>query len=142
MEKERRVYQYATGRGGVPVGKQSPMGDFEREERVYQYASGRGGQPIPKDEREKWEKKHNMIHFGKGPKGWKRSDERIRDDACEILYKSHDVDASDVEVDVKDGCIYLKGTVESRQAKKLAEEAVENILGTKDVFNEIRIRSV
>lgn len=137
---EKRVYQYATGRGGVPIGNESPMGDYENEDRVYQYASGRGGTPVSGEDSRTWERQHEMLHFGKGPKGWQRSDERIKDDACETLYKSHDIDASDIEVNVKDGCIFLHGTVESRSVKRMAEEAVENILGVRDVQNLLRIR--
>jgi hypothetical protein len=39
---ERRVYQYATGRGGVPIGKDRGVSD-ESDEGDYQYATGRGG---------------------------------------------------------------------------------------------------
>lgn len=77
--------------------------------------------------------------FGKGPKGWKRSDERIREDACEALYRDSEVDASDIDVSVKDNCIFLKGTVSSRQEKRAAERCVENLSGVEDVQNELRI---
>ncbi|MFL5785461.1 MAG: hypothetical protein ACJ76H_12660 [Bacteriovoracaceae bacterium] len=39
---QRRVYQYATGRGGVPIGKEKGVSD-EGEQVDYQYATGRGG---------------------------------------------------------------------------------------------------
>lgn len=147
MERERdtrrygvpRVYQYATGRGGVPLEHESPMWDFDEEDRVYQYATGRGGHPISPDERAKWERQYHATHFGKGPKNWKRSDERIREEACEALYSSYDVDASNIEVNVKDGCIHLRGTVDSRRSKILAEQEVEDIAGVTDVQNELRI---
>lgn len=137
---EKRVYQYASGRGGSPIGNESPMGDYSEDERVYQYASGRGGTPLSREETTTWGKQHNMLHFGKGPKGWQRADDRIKEDACEALYKSHEIDASDIEVDVKGGCIFLHGTVESRMVKRLAEEYVEDILGVKDVQNQLTIR--
>lgn len=137
---EKRVYQYATGRGGTPIGNESPMGDYSNDEHVYQYASGRGGNPVSREDMATWEKQHNMLHFGKGPKGWQRPDDRIKEDACEALYKSHEIDASDIEVDVKEGCIFLHGTVESRKVKRLAEEYVEDILGVRDVQNQLSIR--
>lgn len=79
--------------------------------------------------------------FGKGPKGWRRSDERIRDEACEALSDSWDVDASQIEVEVKDGCVYLRGTVDSRNSKREAERAVEDLLGVTDVRNELNVKA-
>lgn len=78
-------------------------------------------------------------HFGKGPQGWKRSDERIKEDVCEALYRSYDVDASSIDVIVKEGCVTLKGSVESREAKRAAERCVEDLSGVDDVQNELRV---
>ena len=87
-----------------------------------------------------WHRAENIAsHFGKGPKGWTRSDEKIREDACEALYCDFHVDASNIDVSVKDGCIFLRGTVESREVKKHAENCVEKISGIIDVHNELRI---
>jgi BON domain len=79
-------------------------------------------------------------HFGKGPKGYKRSPERIRDEACEILARDFDLDASDIEVDIKDDVLILKGEVNSRRDKRLAEYLVENIAGISDVLNQLKIK--
>jgi hypothetical protein len=78
--------------------------------------------------------------FGKGPKGWKRSDERIKEEVSEALYRDYHVDASEIEVEVKDGVVTLSGTVDSRQAKRSAEECIENLTGVSDVHNRIRIQ--
>lgn len=77
--------------------------------------------------------------FGKGPKGYQRSDERIREEVCEALYRDYHVDASEVEVDVKEGIVTLSGTVDSRQSKRAAEQCVENLTGVSDVHNRVRI---
>lgn len=77
---------------------------------------------------------HDGAHVGKGPRGYKRSDEDVYHDVCQMLTLT-DVDASDIEVSVKDGCVFLNGTVESRGAKKMAELAIENISGVLDVQN-------
>lgn len=77
---------------------------------------------------------------GKGPKGYKRSDERIREDACEALYRNPYIDASDIDVAVKDGQVTLRGTVESRNAKREAESCIENLSGVDDVQNELRLK--
>ena len=79
-------------------------------------------------------------HFGKGPKGWKRSDERIREEACEALYRDARIDASDIDVEVKEGTVKLRGNVDSRDIKRAAERCVEDISGVEDVQNELRVK--
>jgi osmotically-inducible protein OsmY len=76
---------------------------------------------------------------GKGPKGYQRSDERIREEICERLTQHPEIDASEIEVKVDKGEVTLTGTVEERQAKRLAEDAVENISGVRDVHNQLRV---
>jgi hypothetical protein len=78
-------------------------------------------------------------HTGKGPRGYQRSDERIREDAHEALTQDGSVDASDIEVQVRDGEITLSGNVSSRQAKRAAEDCVERVSGVKDVKNQLQV---
>lgn len=78
-------------------------------------------------------------HYGKGPKNWKRNDDRIREDVCEALYQDYFVDASEIEVDAKDGCVSLTGRVETREEKREAERCIEWIPGIIDIINEIRV---
>jgi hypothetical protein len=80
-------------------------------------------------------------HTGRGPRGYRRSDDRIREDVSEELAQHGWIDASDVEVEVKDGEVTLKGTVDDRSQKRMAEDVAERITGVKDVHNELRIRS-
>jgi len=75
---------------------------------------------------------------GKAPKGYTRSDERIREDICERLMLSP-YDASDVEVTVARGEVSLTGTVRSRADKWGIEDVAEAILGVQDVHNQIRV---
>lgn len=79
--------------------------------------------------------------FGKGPKGWKRSPERIKEDVCEALWRNPRVDATDIDVSIEnDSCVCLRGTVDGREAKREAEYCVENLSGVEDVRNELRVR--
>lgn len=80
-----------------------------------------------------------VSHRGKGPKGFKRSDDRIREDVGQALSDHHDIDASDVEVTVKDGEVTLTGTVDARHTKRLAERAIEHLSGVVDVHNQLRV---
>jgi len=78
--------------------------------------------------------------FGIGPKGYKRSDDRIREDISERLEDHPQIDASNIEVSVNDGVVTLSGTVDDRRAKRLAEDVTEDIRGVKDVHNQIRVQ--
>jgi hypothetical protein len=82
-----------------------------------------------------------VSHAGKGPKGYRRSDERIKEDANEHLTHDHHVDAGEIEVSVENGVITLSGTVEDRQMKRMAEDCVEGINGVIDVKNDLKVES-
>lgn len=77
---------------------------------------------------------------GVGPKGYERSDERIREDICERLTEHDAIDASNIEVRVAEGVVQLSGEVPERYMKHLAEDAVVDAVGVKDVDNTLRVR--
>lgn len=79
-------------------------------------------------------------HSGKGPKGYQRSDERIYEEVCEVLYDHGEIDASGITVRVENGEITMEGSVDSRQTKRMTEEAVEHLSGVRDVHNRLRIQ--
>jgi osmotically-inducible protein OsmY len=76
---------------------------------------------------------------GRGPRGYRRSDERIREDACECLSEDSYIDASEIDVLVADCEVTLSGTVRTREEKRRAEDLVSQVSGVKDVHNTIRI---
>jgi hypothetical protein len=78
--------------------------------------------------------------FGRGPKGYRRSDERIREEISDRLMTHPDIDASDFEVHVENGVVILAGTVEDRHEKRLAELIAEDALGVNDVENRLKVR--
>jgi hypothetical protein len=82
-----------------------------------------------------------LSHRGKGPKGYARSDARIQEDVSDRLTEDHDLDASSIEVLVKDGEVTLAGSVESRECKRRAEDLADDISGVKHVQNNLRITS-
>jgi osmotically-inducible protein OsmY len=79
---------------------------------------------------------------GSGPRGYRRSDSRIREDACEALTEDSYLDASNIDVSAQDGEITLSGTVTSRADKRRAEDLAEAIRGVRDVHNRIRVLSI
>jgi hypothetical protein len=78
-------------------------------------------------------------YSGVGPRGYRRSDDRIQDDINDRLTWNGQIDATDVQVDVKDGIATLSGTVNSRQDKRLAEYVAEDVSGVTDVQNNLKI---
>jgi hypothetical protein len=78
---------------------------------------------------------------GRGPKGWQRPDERIREDINERLTEHPEIDASEIEVQVRAGEVTLTGTVDDRHAKRMAEDLAERVSGVKDVHNNIRVQT-
>jgi osmotically-inducible protein OsmY len=79
-------------------------------------------------------------YTGRGPRGYQRADERIREDVCERLREHGALDASDMEVSVAGGEVTLRGSVSSRWAKREAEDVADTVTGVQDVHNELRVR--
>jgi osmotically-inducible protein OsmY len=77
--------------------------------------------------------------YGRGPKGYQRSDSRILEDVCDRLTYS-DVDAENIEVRVQNAEVTLSGWVRERWDKRRAEDVVEDVSGIRDVHNNIRVR--
>jgi hypothetical protein len=77
---------------------------------------------------------------GIGPKGYKRSDERIAEDVNDRLTEDGHIDASDIACAVRDGEVTLTGTVSSRDVKRRVEDLVDSISGVKDVQNNLRVK--
>lgn len=78
---------------------------------------------------------------GMGPRGYRRSDERIKEDVCQCLTDDHHIDASEIEVAVNDREVVLTGTVTSRMQKRHAEDLIERLPGVRDVINSLRVAS-
>jgi osmotically-inducible protein OsmY len=92
------------------------------------------------ERRRRMDKKEEGKHKGRGPKGYKRSDERIREDINDRLSDDHYVDASDIEVSVSEGEVTLTGTIDSKQAKRRAEDIADTISGVSNVLNQLRLK--
>jgi osmotically-inducible protein OsmY len=79
-------------------------------------------------------------YMGRGPKGYRRADERIKEDVCDRLTQHGQIDASDIDVQVQNGEVTLSGVVDDRPAKRMAEDVVESVSGVKDVHNQLKVR--
>jgi len=79
-------------------------------------------------------------HSGRGPQGYQRSDARIEEDVCEHLTHHGMLDATGIQVRVENGEVTLTGTVESRQAKRLAEDVLDSVSGVRDIHNQLHVQ--
>lgn len=79
-------------------------------------------------------------YSGVGPKNYKRTDTRIEEEVCNVLMKDRNIDASNIEVNVRDGVVTLSGTVDSRMDKIEAEMVIEGIAGVQDIQNDIKLK--
>jgi osmotically-inducible protein OsmY len=142
------------GVGYYSVMYQGP-GQSEDEEREFDQSGVRYGQGqgagagwqggTDRSEREAWQQGWGSSwrgrggFSGRGPKGYQRSDERIREEVCDRLMADDWIDASDIEVTVEQGEVKLAGIVRDRQAKRRAEDVAEDVMGVRDVMNEVRV---
>lgn len=97
------------------------------------WTQGYGDNPANRD----WD---DVPRDRQGPRGYTRSDERIREHICERLARHHILEVSDVEVAVNEGCVTLEGTVPDRYMKHAIEDTADNCWGVKDVDNRIRVK--
>lgn len=76
---------------------------------------------------------------GVAPRGYQRSDDRIREDVCERLMDDG-LDCGGLEVTVRSGIVELSGEVEQRSDKHRIEQVAANVSGVSDVNNQLRVR--
>lgn len=82
---------------------------------------------------------NRTSYQGRGPKGYQRSDDRIREEICDCMTDDVILDASEIEVVVKQGEVMLTGSVTDREQKRRAEDVAERIGGVRDVTNQLRV---
>ncbi len=123
--------------------------EAERPSGYYSRRATPGG-PADEDERTYGRDEHATPaaaarhggYRGIGPRGYTRTDERIREDVCEGLCDSDEIDAADINVDVGSGTVRLSGTVPNRAMKHRAEDIAEACSGVRDIENSIRVAGV
>jgi osmotically-inducible protein OsmY len=80
-------------------------------------------------------------HGGIGPRGYKRSEDRVREDVSDRLTDDPWLDASEIEVEVRGDEVTLNGHVSTRQDKRRAEDMALAVSGVAEVQNNLRVRS-
>ena len=82
----------------------------------------------------------DLSYRGRGPKNYTRSDERIREDVCDLLAEAA-LDASDIEVKVDRGEVTLEGSVPTKHWRRMAEDLADQAPGVGDINNDLRVRA-
>lgn len=91
---------------------------------------------------EEYNRPVKRTFVGVGPKGYTRSDESIEEDVCRLLFHSRDIDATDMDVEVSDGCVHLTGSVPYNGMRGAAEDLAREVSGVKKVINELHVNSL
>lgn len=78
---------------------------------------------------------------GRGPRGYRKSDQRLHDEVSDALTRDPNVDASEIDVKIENGEVTLTGTVQDRNQKRMAEMCAERVEGVNDVHNHIRVQN-
>ena len=76
---------------------------------------------------------------GRGPRNYQPSDERIWETLSERLMEDPHIDASEIELEVREGVVRLSGNVWSRPMKHRTEDLVAECPGVRDVDNRLRV---
>lgn len=150
-ERERNYYTDGPGRGRHGHDQGREHWAYARHPREADRYDDRGWFERARDEVSAWMGDHDAQrrrehdaairadHRGRGPKGYRRSDERIREDVSDRLTDDGWLDASAIEVVVKDGEVTLSGTVHARDDKRRAELLAESVSGVDNVQNNLRL---
>jgi hypothetical protein len=124
---------------GQSFGDQSesygPQGYGRGGSRLMRYGRHEGGESYG-------ESSAQGRYSGVGPKGYKRSPERLKEQVCDRLEENGELDASEIEVKMEqDGTVTLTGSVENRYMKRIAEDIAGSVTGVSDVSNQLKVRS-
>lgn len=121
------------------IDRESVKRDYKRHQRSWWDRAGDEVLSWLGDDYAERRRRHDGEHRGKGPKNYKRSDERIKEDLNDRLTDEWNIDASDIEVNVFNGEVTLSGFVTDRYQKRKAAELAEQISGVTHVDNLIKV---
>jgi osmotically-inducible protein OsmY len=98
------------------------------------------------ESKDPWHNRYRYgSHFDRGPKRNSQqrtpADNTIWEEVCDVLANAYDIDARNIEVDVKNSVVTLSGAVRTRLEKIKAEQLVYDLdrVYVNDVYNEIRV---
>jgi osmotically-inducible protein OsmY len=153
--------EYYRGGMGYMGGFDYRIADDNRNRDTQQRHYGAGSSSRGREDRDWWDRTRDEVsswfgdddaerrrdrdrrmsgnYKGKGPRGYTRSSERIKEDVCDRLSDDSYVDASEIDIKVDGSEVILSGTVHSREEKRRAEDLAESISGVSNVQNQLRV---
>ena len=133
-------YGWERGQSGLPQFR-NPEVHLTRQERLQRERMLRAqqmrGDRFASGRYEPWNEPG--PYTGMGPRGYRRSDERLLEEVCDRLTRHGLIDASDISVEVHESEVTLRGTVHDRRTKRMAEDVADSVYGVQDVHNELRL---
>lgn len=132
----------SSGSGGSPASRSSwsPAQQFGDEDTSVQ--STRGAAPYGSSSSRTTMGSSMTEHKSrKGPKGYQRSDDRLREEIVDALLSRRSIELDEVEIQVNDGSVTLTGTVQSRQQRYEIEDVADGVWGVKEITNNIKVGS-
>jgi hypothetical protein len=113
---------------------------YEPTEGYEPFEAGRAGRHDPVGEGIPERERPVERRYPPGPKGYQRSDERLREVISERLMEARDIDSSEVTVAVSGAKVVLEGTVPERRMKHAIEDLADACPGVQDIENRIRVQ--
>jgi hypothetical protein len=134
----------AESRGGFQGNDSGRGDDYGYGGERSSYGGGRQrfagyGQPVSQGDGYGQRADSGLSYAGRGPKGYQRSDDRIREEIADRMTDDDRLDASEISIQVQQCEVTLTGTVSSREQKRRAEDLAEAISGVREVTNNIRV---
>ena len=102
--------------------------ELEREYAYDLYGAGPDGGSKP------------ISKYPPGPKGYQRTDQRMREDICDQLTRTGHIDSSEVTVEVDGARVQLDGSVPVRWMKHAIENLADVCPGVQDIENRISVK--
>lgn len=146
-ERERRMNR-RMGRPVMARGETRRYGQREipDDERAEYGWSQYNGEPFSRGYfgEEYWGARESWMrqgpYTGRGPSNYQRSDQSIKDEVCERLTRHGHIDARKINIDVNGGVVTLRGSVDDRRMKRMAEDAIDSVPGVEDINDELTIQ--
>lgn len=121
----------------------SQRGDYRYERRAHDEYSQPGGPSHPKHHADYGRQQHinDKKNFsGVGPKGFSVSDDTIREEVCHKLWEHDGIDASELEVEVKEGKVIVTGSLPEREMRDLVEDVCDDFVSKEKIQLQINVR--
>ncbi len=110
----------------------------ENDPQTYSYAYGFGYY----DPAEGYVMEYHGPFTGAGESGYHHSDERIKEQVIYRLEHACEFAGQKIDVQVKGGEVFLRGEVNNRRLREIANDIACSVIGVTDIRNELRVQRV